>query len=364
MSYTYVSQKLREYDFYLREARLLPSDLPANLRAAILMIEEGYRRGDLDRRKAVVFGAVFRHKFGYRYRIVSDKHMVIIPYSQHELIKIFTSYPQLMAIVGNRHAGKTITSWTIALDFLEKKEDAHLYVYGDVDGLGAQIIKERPELAERIIIKDDYTLPPKDGKDKIIIYNELSENIISKRALSSANLEANLQALRSRHLRTWIIYNVIRFTSLESVLRDTADIKVYKWLSPDLIQNAMGALPKAWGELLKVTATLDKNENLVIAPMQGRGVKIFLHKTNPPQWLLEAHRKAKENTRLMMVKSERERYILQRIGELTEKGLKSSDIQIILQSEGIELTKRSIQLKAKKWRKLVGLEEDKNNKKA
>ena len=356
MSYTYVSQKLREYDFYLRESRLLPSDLNPKLKAAILMIEEGYRKGDLNRRKAVVFGALFRHKFGYRYRVISDKHMVIIPRSQHELMRIFMSYPQLMAIVGNRHAGKTITAWTIALNFLEKRKDVNLYVYGDVDGLGTQIIKEKPELADRIIIKEDYTLPPKDGKDKIMIYNELSENIISKRALSSANLEVNLQALRSRHLRTWIIYNVIRLTSLESVLRDTADIKVYKWLSPDLIQNAMGALPKAWGELLKVTATLRRNENLVIAPVEGKGVKIFLHDTNPPQWLLDAHKKAKENTRLMMVKSERERYILERIGELTQKGLKTSEIQIILQNEGITLSKRSIQMKIKKWRKLVGLE--------
>ncbi len=358
MSYTYVSQKLREYDFYLREARLLPSDLDPKLRAAILMIEEGYRRGDLDRRKAVVFGALFRHRFGYKYRVISDKHLVIIPRSRDELMKVFMAYPQLMAIIGNRHAGKTITSWTIALDFLERKENAKLYIYGDVDGLGEQIIKERPDLDERIIIKKDYSLPPKDGKDKIVVYNEIGESLISKRALSTSNLEANLQAFRSRHLRTWVIYNVIRLSSLEGVLRETADIKMFKWLSPELISNAMMNLPKAWGELLKITASLNINENLVIAPVQGKGVKIFLHETNPPVWLLEAHRKAKKNTALMMIKSERERYIVQRCGELSEKGLTASEIQRILEREGIKLTKRSIQLKIKKWRKHTGLEEN------
>ena len=363
MSYTYFSQKMREYDFFLREVRILPHDLDPFIRRVIIQVEEGYRRGELDRRKAVVWGALFSKKFGYKYRIISDKHLVIVPRSRDELMKIFMSYPQLMAIIGNRHAGKTITSWTIALKFLEKKKDIKLYIYGDVDGIGEQIKKERPELKERIIIREDYRLPPNDGKDKIVIYNELSTPLISKRALSTSNLEANLQAFRSRHLRTWVIYNVIRFSSLESVLRETADIKLFKWLSPELLNNAIMNLPKAWGELLKIAATLGINENMVMAPVQGKGVKIFLHLTNPPQWLLEAHRKAKENTRLMMVKSEKERYILERIGELHEKGLGAEEIRLIFEKEGIKLSKRSIQMKIRKWKMLVGYEEDKKNEK-
>ncbi len=362
MSYTYISQKMREYDFYIREARVLPEDLDPLIRQYILLVEEGYRRGDLDRRKAVVWGAIFRKKFGYKYRVLSDKHIIIVPISRTELMRSFLQYPQLMAIVGNRYAGKTITSWAIALDFLQVNKKTTLYVYGDVDGLAAEIIKEKPELDERIVIREDYRLPPQDGKDKIVIYNELSEQIISKRALSSPNLEANLQAFRSRHLHTWVIYNVIRFSSLESVLRETADIKLFKWLSPELFNNAMQYLPKAWGELLKITATLTINENLVIAPVQGRGVKIFIHLTNPPQWLLNAHKKAKKNTRLMMVKSEKERYILERIAKLYEKH-SAEEIRLILQHEGINLSKRSIQMKYRKWKELVGLlEEGKKNK--
>ena len=355
MSYTYISQKLKEYDFYLRETRLLPEDLDPKIRKAILMVEEGYRRGDLDRRKAVVFGVLFKSKFGYKYRVLSDKHIVIISSSNIELLRIFTQYPQLMAILGNRQAGKTITSWTIALNFLEKKENARLYVYGDVDGLGAQIIRKKSELEERIVIRDDYRLPPKDGQDKIVIYNELSPEIISKRALSSSNLEANLQAFRSRHLKTWVIYNVIRFSSLESVLRETADIKMFRWLSPELIANAVQHLPKAYGELLKIAATLSINEGLVFAPVQGKGVKLFLHDTNPPKWLLEAHRRAKKDTKLMLVKSEQERYILERIAKLYENGHGPKEIRLILENEGIKLSERSIRMKYRKWRELVGL---------
>jgi len=56
MTYTYVSQKFKEYDFWLRESRVLPPDLPeikgVKIKDIILLIEEGYRRGDIDRRKA------------------------------------------------------------------------------------------------------------------------------------------------------------------------------------------------------------------------------------------------------------------------------------------------------------------------
>ena len=187
MSYTYISEKMREYDFYIRESRVLPDDLDPFLRETILRVEEGYRRGDLDRRRAALWGTVFRTKFKYKYRILSDRHMIIVPISHVELFRTFFEYPQLLSLIGNRRAGKTITAWTIALAFLQKNEKASMYVYGDVDGLGAEICRANPEIGERIIVRSDYTLPPKDDKDKLILYNELSESLISKRALSSAN---------------------------------------------------------------------------------------------------------------------------------------------------------------------------------
>ncbi|AGB04081.1 hypothetical protein AciM339_0216 [Aciduliprofundum sp. MAR08-339] len=355
MSYTYVAQKMREYDFWLRESRLLPEDISPFLKKAILLSEEGYRRGDLDRRKAVLFGVVFREKYGFKYRVVSDRHLVIIPKSPGELMRAFLKYPQLLAIIGNRHSGKTITAWTLSLQALEKMPDAMMYVYGDVDGLGEQIIKMKPELGERIIIKKYYSLPPLDGRKKIVLYNELAPALMSKKALSNANVEMNLQALRSRHLSTWVIYNVIRTGSLESTLRDTADIKMFRWTTAELLANTMQYLPKGWQEILKICTSLNINEGLVFAPVPGKGTKIFIHETNPPQWLLEAAKRAKEDTLLMMVKSEKERYILERIGRLYEKGLGTKEIKLILEREGINLSERSIRAKHKNWKKLVGL---------
>jgi len=358
MSYTYISQKFKEYDFWLRESRILPEDISRitingiPVDKFILLVEEGYRRGDLDRRKAVVFGAIFRKRLDYKYRIISDRHMIIVTKSKTELMNSFLKYPQLLAIVGNRHSGKTITAWTIALQALEKI-NATLYVYGDVDGIAQQIIDMRPELENKIVIREDYRLPPLDGKKKIVLYNELAPALLSKRALSTANVEINLQALRSRHLQTWTIYNVIRFTSLESVLRETADIKMFRWTTAELLQNTMQYVPKAWQEILKICVKLDINEGLVFAPVPKKGTKIFIHETNPPQWLLEAHKRAKKNSRLMMVKSERERYILERIGELYEKGLSTKEIKLILEKEGINLSERSIRMKRKKWEELT-----------
>ena len=362
MSNLYISQKFREYDFWLRESRILPSDISDNLRRAILVIEEGYRRGDLDRRRVVILASIFKYKLGYKYRVVSDRHIIIIPHSRNELMRAYLKYPQLLAIIGNRHSGKTITSWTISLEALEKMPDATLYVYGDVDGLGEQVIKMKPELGERIIIREDYRLPPLDGKKKIVLYNELAAPLLSKKSNSNENVELNLQALRSRHLKVWIIYNVIRSGSLESTLRDTADIKMFRWTTSELLANSMQYLPKGWQEVLKICVKLSINEGLVFAPVPGKGTKIFIHQTNPPQWLLEAAERAKENTRLMMVKSERERYILEKIAELYEKGLGPAEIQQILAKEGVRLSKRSIRAKYRKWKELVGLLDNESEK--
>jgi len=211
---------------------------------------------------------------------------------------------------------------------------------------------------------EEYRLPPLDGKKKIVIYNELAPALIAKKSNSNANVELNLQAFRSRHLNTWVIYNVIRSGSLESTLRDTADIKMFRWTTAELLANTMKFLPKGWQEILKVCVHLDINDSLVFAPVPKRGTKIFIHETNPPAWLLEAAKRAKENTKLMMVKSEKERYILERIAELYQKELGPKEIRMLLQEEGIKLSERSIRAKYRQWKKLTGLldEDDEKNK--
>ena len=349
----YFSQKMREYDFWLRETRVYPP-IPDTLRKVLLMIEEGYRAGTLTRKKAVMLATYLRKKYNIPYRVVSDRHIVFLPRAREELLNRFLRYPQLIAIIGNRHSGKTITAWTIAVEMLERAPETTLYVYGDVDGLGEAVKATNPQMGERIVVKEDYSLPPLDMRKKIVLYNELSESLLSKRALSSSNVELNLQALRSRHLNTWVIYNVIRFSSLEGTLRETAEIKLFKWTTGELLYNAMQHIPKGWREILKTTVTLTENESLVFLPAKGRGMEFFIFETNPPGWLLEAHGRAKKVGRLMMVKSERERYILERIAELKEKGLSGKEIALILEREGIRLSSRSVNMKFRKYKQIVG----------
>ena len=113
---------------------------------------------------------------------------------------------------------------------------------------------------------------------------------------------------------------------------------------------------------MKICITLDVNEGLVFAPVPKKGTKIFLHITEAPEWLLEAARRAKQNTQLMMVKSEKERYVLERIAKLYEKGHGPKEIRLILENEGIKLSERSIRMKYRKWREIVGLLDKENEK--
>ena len=265
-----------------------------------------------------------------------------------------------MSIIGDRHSVKTITAWKIALDMLNRKKAARLYVYGDVDALGYALINENLVDPKRIVIKEDYTLPPLDGKPKIILYNELSEALMGKRALSMENIELNLQALRSRHLNAWIIYNVVRHGSLESVLRETTNIFLFKWMSGAILKNAMNTVPLGWKELLKITVHFDQNDALAIVPVIGKGTTFFIHETNPPEWLLHAHSIAKKNQRLLMVKSEQERKIMERIAELKmdpEKQWTNEEIRLILKKEfGVDYSVRTIQNKWRKYRKIMEIE--------
>lgn len=64
----------------------------------------------------------------------------------------------------------------------------------------------------------------------------------------------------------------------------------------------------------------------------------------------------------MMVKSEKERYVLERIAKLYEKEHGPKEIRLILENEGIKLSERSIRMKYRKWKALVGLLDEKTEK--
>lgn len=376
--YRYISKAKRDMDFYLHEIRFLPDFLPENVRKYLLFLEESYRQGKISKSRIVMIATYLRHRFGIDYRIIDEDTIIFLPHSSTALIKYFKRYPNLMSIIGDRHSGKTITAWKIALCMLIEKPNAKLYVYGDVDNLGKTILEDESyillidevarkkrnlltyqSLKHRIIIKEDYSLPPLDGKPKIVLYNELSESLMSKRALSMENVELNLQALRSRHLNTWIVYNVVRHGTLESTLRDTTNIFLFKWMSGMILKNAIEIVPRGWGELIKIATHFDQNQALAIVPIIGKGTTFFIHDTNPSRKLLEIHSKAKKNRGLLMVKSERERQIMERIAELKldPKGYTNDEIRMILHKEfGVDYSIRTIQNKWRKYRKITEME--------
>ena len=354
MPSNYVSEKMREMDFYLSHTRTLPRSAVHDdaLYDTIKAIEIMYRQGSISRQKAALYGIYIKLVFGIDYTIVSDRHIVFIPRSNAEVERAMFSYPQLIGIFGNRNAGKTVTAWSIALKFLERFKNGTVYVFGDVDGLGKSFEIEAPEIAERIIVRNDYGLPQVTSKPKLALYNELSEELLNKRAMGGDNVKLNLQALRNRHRKTWVIYNVIRFSSLESLLRDTVDISLYKWTTASLLKNIINNVPKAYGEIIKIVTTLNRNESLAVVPMSGRGTYFGIYETNPPEILLRAHKNASKNEKLMFAKDEKDLYIMEKIAEFKEKGLSGDEISLILRKEGINLTGRSVNIRYNKWKKI------------
>ncbi len=53
----------------------------------------------------------------------------------------------------------------------------------------------------------------------------------------------------------------------------------------------------------------------------------------------------------MLMKDEKKRKVLERIGELYKEGHSAGEIQ---------LSKRSVQMKIRKWKRIMGIEDEKN----
>lgn len=289
-------QKLKDYDYFTREARTLPKESVGNenLWKILKNLEIGYRKGRLTRPKMVKIGCYIRNKYNIDYRILSKKHVVFLPRNNEFVYKyMFEEKPQLIAIMGNRGTGKTITAWRLLLKFFEHQPNAHAYIYGDVDNMTPSFQYTYSQFKDQVHYKHTYKMPPKDGKTKLILYNELSKEMMGKRAMSEPNIEMNLQALRSRHSdetgKTWVIYNVIRYSTLEGVLRDTADIQLFGWMGAKLMENMVNLLPTAWDEIVKYSENMVPNESLVFIPIQGKGTYMGIYETNPPKSLLKAH---------------------------------------------------------------------------
>ncbi len=288
---------VRRMDYYTRETRTLPREAfdHESLFRKLKIFENAYRKGRLNRRKMSILGAYIRENFDIDYKILTDRHAIFLPRSNDYVYeKIYEDKPQLISIMGNRGTGKTITGWRLVRKFLEHYPDGDVYVYNDIDNMTPSFKHHFSKYSDNITLKYSKQLPPNDGKKKLVLYNELSEEMMGKRAMSDGNIDLNLQALKSRHRNTWVIYNVIRYSSLESTLRETADVELFKWCGAKLMKNIINKVPNPHGEIIKYTEKLTKNESLAFIPVEGKGTFMGIYETNPSKALLKAHRVSHE----------------------------------------------------------------------
>lgn len=353
----YVSQQDYSTEFLLYRTRYLPREIISGpLKNVVMSIEEAYRNRRIQKRKAVLYGKYLKMRYNIDYEVLDDHHMIFLPHSPDLLSHYFIQEPTVVGLIGGRGSGKTITAWKLALDALDKIENATLYVYNDVDGIGSIIAKRDP----RVVVKEEAAVPPMDGLPKIIIYNELTERQMSKKWQSSENIDLNLQALRTRHRLSWIIQNIITYSGLEKILKQTTTVKVFKWMDPVLLEHTKDALPKGWKKLVEICAFFGENEGLAVIPVKKKGNVYYIHETNPPPWLLQAHKKASKTRHLLMVKSEREREYMNIISEILAKDpkAKSPDVQVIMEQDyHISLSVRRVRELISKWKAITRLDE-------
>ncbi len=251
-------------------------------------------------------------KMEYRARVVNAWGWgIVIPYG-HGIEKIMTEIPQSIAIIGDVRSGKTVTSWTLLWKLWNHLgQSAEIHVYGDIDNITGGLLKlqekgdanyELVKFVGSIIAHDDYKTPgiPEEGVPQIILYNELGEQLLSKKATSNENIEINLQAFRRRHTKRWIIYNVVREASLEAVLRETSQIKIFRPMYGELLDKLLKNAPRSWLPALREIPKLSNREGLCIYPTmrQGGGEVMEIYETVAPSWYWKAKDLAEMNKRI------------------------------------------------------------------
>ena len=237
---------------------------------------------------------------------------VIIPHGRGWL-NVIKQDPTTVAIFGDRKAGKTVTSWTIAWELYsslkETKEGVELHVFGDVDGI-CDSIKSYAEKEEtppdvkafaRCIRKHtDFTFPESTGRNQVIIFNEINEGITSKRGMARDNLEVALRSFRVRHEHRWMIMNIIRAPMIDVTLRE-APIKIIHHCTRENFQYIVDTMEVPWKPFAYRSSSLGQGEGISMYTLMGHTIgerkgttAIEGIEPHPPEWLLQCIESAKE----------------------------------------------------------------------
>jgi len=311
----YISEKEKGYEFDAYGYRKIWSGGFQNYSPIALFrtLEDFLKNQQLTQYYAQAIIDAFHMRFpnmGYNAKVIDAyNHSIIVPYS-YGVEKAFFAYPQSAVIFGERNSGKTVTSWTLAWKLWNHlNQEAEIHTYGDIDNLtgalfdiskSSKISSELSKFINSIINHNEYETPGISEKPQIIIYNEMGEALLSKYANRTENIMLNLQAFRQRHTKRWIIYNVIRMTSLEAALRESSEIKIFKPLYGTLLENVLKNAPKAWIPIIRYVVNLKINEALVIYPLMtfGGGEAIELYEVSPPSWYWDTKAHAETNKRI------------------------------------------------------------------
>lgn len=221
---------------------------------------------------------------GYKAKVVDMfGHGVVIPYKQGGLRKVLFGEATTTVIVGDRWWGKT--AWSIDMIFRHwnaLNQHAEIHWYGDIDNiaLGLKQISENFEseyptevrkFGNLVIIHEgSYDLPgePPSGMWQIMLLNEMDAPTMGKRALSDVNVNLNVLSFRVRHYKRPVYYNVVDYNSFESVLRRTGQVKVFKFMTGELLSSLLSKIPKGWEPVVRqIVPSLPVEESLVIYPI-------------------------------------------------------------------------------------------------
>lgn len=282
---------------------------------------------------------------GYRAKVVDAwEFEKVIPYGDG-MLKIFSEYPQSMTILGQKRSGKTVSAWVV-IEYLFRQfgGKAEIHVYGDIDNITGALIEmaklddtpyEIKQLADAIIVHEpgDEGDPPEapEGIKQIILDNELRVATLSKRATATENVQQNMAMYRQRHIGSgvWKIINVIREQSLESVLREVAEVNTIKAMYGKLKEKLLEKAPEAWEPVLRYVGQLGVEEAIVIFPLMshggGEGQEFFTFVK--PSWLQRAEKMAVSNKLIVNADADvplrviREAYDIYKTTEVSSMGV-------------------------------------------
>ena len=209
----------------------------------------------------------------------SYNYSIFLPYS-NGILKIIKLQPTPIVIFGDWGSGKTNTGWSLGFDLWrylkEFKEGCEMHVYGDADAITETIIEMHPEINDQEltefsdVLSEHFEFDPKNPDDwpqnsrrKILYFNEGFEAGNSRRGMSSENLFLAFKVWKVRHESTWPIFNVIKPSSIDSVIRESP-VKIIHRSTYENMAALVNVTPQYWRQIIELASSLRQGQTIAI----------------------------------------------------------------------------------------------------